>query len=271
MYIAVDIGGTKTLLAKYESDGQLLDCLKFKTNTDYAAFVADLIQKISDYNQGGQAKAVAIAVPGHVNEQGVIEGFGNLDWTDKDLVGDLSPVNLPIILDNDANFGALGEANMGAGAGKRKVLYVTVSTGIGTGVVIDGKIDPVMQESEGGQILLNHDGKVMAWEKFASGKAFYEHYGLEGKDVDNPAIWQDFAEDIAQGMWNLIALVQPDIVVVGGSMGVHFAKYGKFLSDKLAQFESPVIDHPPIVQAKDPDNAVINGCYQAAKQYVDAS
>jgi len=273
MYIAVDIGGTKTLIASFDDSGELIASQKFVTNPDYEQFISELIENIHDLCDNTKITAVSVAVPGHIeDDNGIAEGFGNLAWEHKDIVGDLSPhFKAQIILDNDANLGALGEATMGAGKGKRKVLYVTISTGIGTGVAIDGKIDPVMKESEGGQILLEHDGQLMPWEKFSSGKAFYEHYHKQGKDVDDPLIWEEFASNLSRGMWNLIALIQPDIVIIGGSMGVHFHKYGTFLNDTVAKFNSSVVDHPPIVQALYPDEAVINGCYQAAKQHVEAT
>jgi len=273
MYIAVDIGGTKTLIAVFDEAGTIVDSLKFKTQTDYDAYMAELIQNIKTLAGDKEIKVISVAVPGHVEDDtGIVKGFGNLDWKNKDIISALSPsFEAPIILDNDANLGGLGEATMGAGQGKRKVLYVTMSTGIGTGVTIDGKIDPAMKESEGGQIILEHDDKLMPWEKFGSGKAFYEHYHQYADDVEDPEIWKEFVENIAQGLWDLSALVQPDVIVIGGSMGMNFHKYGEFLNQAIQAYESPVIDNPPIVQAKFPNDAVINGCYQAAKQYVESA
>jgi predicted NBD/HSP70 family sugar kinase len=269
MYAAIDIGGTKTLIAIFDENGSIVRSIKFPTNHDYQQFISDLPGQIYELSQLSIVKSVCVAVPGHVEDDtDIVEGFGNLDWKNKDIAGDLQKsLSIPVIIDNDANLGGLGEAVMGAGQGKRKVLYITVSTGIGTGVVVDGQLDPATKESEGGQILLEHEDQMMPWEKFASGKAFYEKYGKQGKDVDDLEIWKDFANNLAQGVWNLIAVIQPDIVVIGGSMGEHFHKYGDFLNQAIANFSSSVIDHPPIVQAKFPDEAVINGCYQAAKQH----
>ena len=272
MYLAVDIGGTKTLIASFNESGEIVNRKKVETNTDYGQFIVELKSNIVEVCPLDEIKAIAVAVPGHVeDDNGIVEGFGNLAWQHKDIKQDLSDLSVPVIVDNDANFGAVGEANLGAGKGKRKVLYVTISTGIGTGITIDGQIDPAMRESEGGQIILTHDGMQMPWEKFASGKAFLEHYGQQGKDVDDPAIWEEFSSNIAQGMWDLIALVQPDVVVIGGSIGEHFHKYGEFLNQAMQEFSSPVVDQPQIVQAMFPNEAVINGCYQAAKQYVDVA
>ncbi len=273
MYLAIDIGGTKTLVARYDNEGNITTKDKLPTNTNYSDFLDELSSAIKNCESYEPVAAIGIAAPGHVeDENGIVEGFGNLDWKDVDIKGDLKQrFNYPIILDNDANMGAIGEAVKGAGRGKRKVLYVTVSTGIGTGVAINGKVSPVMKESEGGHMVFKHDGKQMAWEDYASGKAFYERYGKQGKDVDDPKIWEEFSDNLAQGLWDLMAMVQPDVVVVGGSMGVHFPKYGQFLTDAISGYSSKVVDHPNIVQAQDPENAVINGCYIAAKDHAEST
>ena len=273
MYLAIDIGGTKTLIARYDDNGSIVDENKFPTNKDYQSFVEELSAAITAQIDKSPVSAIGIAAPGHVEDDtGIIKGFGNLDWKNIDIKSDLSSkFDLPIILDNDANMGAIGEANMGAGEGFRKVLYVTVSTGIGTGITVEGEISPALRESEGGHMLFKQDGKLVPWEEFASGKAFLRHYGKQGKDVDDPRIWEEFAGGLAQGMWDLIALTQPDIIVIGGSIGVHFHKYGKFLQDAVSKFSSDVVDHPEIVQAKDPDNAVINGCFVTAKNYAKSA
>src|SRR5688572_4953599 len=128
MYLAVDIGGTKTLIASFDEAGTIVDRLKFETNPDYDAFITDLKQRIRDSGDLSDVAAIGVAAPGHIeDDNGIVEGFGNLGWSHKDLSGDLADLGVPIVLDNDANLGALGEAIVGAGASKRKVLYITIS------------------------------------------------------------------------------------------------------------------------------------------------
>jgi glucokinase len=269
MYIAVDIGGTKTLVALFDESGNRIKTERYPTNHDYPTFVNELTSNIKSVAGQEAIEIISIAVPGHVeDDSGVVKGFGNLDWKNIDIISDLSGnFDAKIIVDNDANLGGLGEATFGAGRGKRKVLYITVSTGIGTGVVVDGKLDPATKESEGGQVLLSQDGKMLTWQKLSSGKAFFEKYGQPGSEIDDPEIWKEFAETLALGIWELSTMIQPDVIVIGGSMGMHFKKYGDFLIEAFSNYNSPVVDHPSIVQAESPDEAVIIGCYQAAIQY----
>ena len=76
----------------------------------------------------------------------------------------------PLYLENDAKLAGLAEAYELRDKYTR-VLYVTVSTGIGLGLVVDGKIDYSVHDAGGRGMLMEHDGKLMAWEEFASGKA----------------------------------------------------------------------------------------------------
>jgi predicted NBD/HSP70 family sugar kinase len=146
-----------------------------------------------------------------------------------------------------------------------RVLYVTISTGIGTGIVVNQTIDPVFADSEGGQMPLEYNGKLVIWEDFASGRAIVERFGKQAKDIDDPKIWQRIAHDLARGFIELIALTQPSIIVLGGSVGVYFEKYEKFLKAELAKFDNPLVPIPPIRQAARPELAVIYGCYDLAR------
>ena len=112
-----------------------------------------------------------------------------------------------------------------------------------------------------------HDGTLMKWESFASGKAFVERFGKMGAETEagDPA-WDEFAEDLSLGFGSLIAVIEPSVIVVGGSMGEHLPKYHSQLVDAMQKIRTPVVKMPSILQAKDPSNAVINGCYVLCKQ-----
>lgn len=272
MYIAVDIGGTKTLVAKFDDDGNIIGQNKCLTDKNYDVFIKNLCETIlkTVEHDSSELKGVAIAAPGVVDyANNKFESFGNLDWENVDLKEGIciNVRNVPVLIDNDANFGALGEANLGSGKEYRIVLYVTLSTGIGTGVTIDKKIDPSLARSEGGQMHFKQDGKLLTWEKIASGKAFYERYGKMGSEIDDPKIWKEYAEDVSMGIGSLVAVIQPDVVVIGGSMGEYLDKYKTFLEKALNQNKSKVVTIPPIVKAKDANNAVIYGCFIGVKRY----
>ncbi len=269
MYIAVDIGGTKTLVALFDEDGNIVKQAQCETDQDYQVFLEHLCKTIDSVKlEDTKLSAMAIAAPGKIDyDKGIVSRFGNLPWKDVKFQDDLclETDGIPVIVDNDANFGALGEAVVGAGAGHKKVLYLTLSTGIGSGVAVNGKLSQDFAQSEAGHMFLQKDGKLTMWEKFASGRAFLEKYGKMGSETDDQNIWDDYAKDVAVGLNPALAIVQPDIVVIGGSMGDYLEKFHQPLVKALKEIESPMIVRvPPIVEAKDAPKAVIYGCYVGA-------
>lgn len=274
MYIALDIGGTKTLVALLDDDGVIVKKERILTNHEYGQFKEELYTTIDTVcTDMSEVDAIGIAAPGVIDyDNDTVKAFGNLAWHDVEIKHELAArYNKPTVIDNDGNMGALGEAVLGAGQGYSVVAYITISTGIGTGFVHEGVIDPTLAKSEAGMMHFKHDGKNMLWEKFASGKAFVERFGKQGKDIDDAVIWHEYAQDIAVGFGSIIALIQPDVIVIGGSMGVHLEKYRTFLLESLQEVRSPLTPIPQIVQAKDSEQAVLYGCFVAAKRYADNS
>jgi predicted NBD/HSP70 family sugar kinase len=269
MYVAIDIGGTKTLITTFTVEGDVITSVKFPTNKRFKTFLKELIEGIDGLINHERVDCIAVAIPALIDhETGIAKSFGNLDWKNVDITTSLKEnYTENVYIDNDAKMGALGEANMGAGVGHETCLYVTVSTGIGIGITYQGQLDKALEDSEGGQMGFRHEGKIMRWEKFASGKAFYEEFGARGEDDNNPEHWRVWAEDLALGMNSLISVIQPDIVIIGGSMGNHLHKYHSYLHKTLQTLRGPTVKMPMIVAAKDPDNAVINGCLVVCKQH----
>ena len=272
MFVAIDIGGTKTLIAVYSESGEIIERTKYPTEADFKIFINKLISEVEKITADHEVHSICIAAPGLVDSiTNKVVRFGNLEWKDVDLVTPLHEAfSVPIAIDNDANLGAVGEANLGAGQNADTVLYVTISTGIGTGVTYKGFIDRAMRKSEGGQMHFRHDGHLMLWEHFASGKAFVDRFHAFGKEVTDEKIWKEYAEDISLGMGSLMAVIQPDVIVIGGSMGEHIEKYHDFLVGALQTSRSPMVCMPKIIEAKYPNEAVINGCYVMAKHIYEA-
>jgi glucokinase len=146
------------------------------------------------------------------------------------------------------------------------VLYVTVSTGIGTGFIEHRMIDPGLADSEGGQIMLEHHGKLVKWEDFASGHAIVKRFHKKAAEITDDTIWKTIAHDLATGLIQLIAISQPEIIVLGGSVGTYFSRYKESLTKALKRYETPLVQIPPIREAARPEEAVIYGCYDLAKQ-----
>jgi glucokinase len=265
IYGAIDVGGTKTLVAVFDEHGTVLQQQKFPTPPEYKDFLVEL-QKTIQGLEHHDFHAVAIAMPGSVDrDHGLVHAFGNLAWRDIPVIADVEKiVHCPVTVDNDANLAGLSEALLVPQF--EKALYLTISTGIGSGIIVNGKIDPEFADSEAGDIMIEHDGDLRKWESFASGKAIVAKYGKRASDLDDPGAWKVIAHDFAIGILDLIAVIQPDVIVIGGGVGAHFEKYGEFLLSELKKYENPMLPIPPVLQAQRAEEAVIYGCFALARQ-----
>lgn len=262
MYLGIDVGGTKTLLAVFSSEGQILKQAKFPTPKKYPDFLIQLkkmIEQFSEYH----LTACCCALPAIIDRaNGIGLEFGRLAWENVPIKSDLESL-LPeakIMVENDAKLAGLSETLLTHGEYKN-VLYLTIGTGIGDGIITNGKIDVNYQDSEAGQMILEHNGKLVKWEDMASGQAIVARYGKKAQDINDPAIWREYVKLLAPGIDALVATLQPDAVIIGGGVGTHFHKFSVLLNEELKKYENKMIKMPPIIKAKRPEEAVIYGCY----------
>lgn len=265
MYGAVDIGGTKTLVAVFDAHGKITKQVKFPTPENYDDFVVQLsgiVEKLSTKD----FKRVGVAAPGIIDrKRGVGIVFGNLPWENVPLEASIEKIfNAPVKVENDAKTAALSEAQY-LKQDFKKIVYVTVSTGIGVGVVTNGKIDTNLRDIEPGQMILEHNGRFEQWEDFASGSAIYKKYGKKASDITDTGAWYTIARNLAVGLNALIASIDPDVIVIGGGVGTHLEKFQERLEEQLKIYENPMTPVPPIKKAIRPEEAVIYGCYELAK------
>jgi predicted NBD/HSP70 family sugar kinase len=264
MYLAVDIGGTKTLVAAFSATGELIASSKFPTPKDYDLFLQDLALHIDGLKH--DFRAGVVAAPGRIDRQrGVVIALGNLKWKNIPLAADVEKLaHCPISIENDTKLAGLSEA-INIKDEFSKVLYVTISTGISSALTVNGVLDPDLIDSESGHMLLEHDGKVQTWESFASGKAIVKKYGKRASDITSESDWKTISRNISIGLIDLIAVIQPEVIVIGGGVGSHFHKYKKPLTEQLKKYEMPMVPIPKIRGALKAEEAVIYGCYHLAK------
>jgi len=267
MYLGIDIGGTKTLVAVFTNNGHLRESLKFETSQNYSSFESDLTNNIKSL-KNTDFDGACIAFPGpvdRVNRIGV--RFGNLPWKNVNTVQFLEKlINTPVVVENDAKLAGLYEANNVIGDFK-KVVYITISTGIGIALIVNGVIDSNVGDRGGNAMMLEHGGKTISWENLASGKAITKRYGKKASEIDDPKVWKVLAHDFALGIVDVIALMEPEAIIIGGGVGAHFDKFGDFLETELHKYKTPIAKYPKILPAKKPEEAVIYGCYLFAKQH----
>jgi glucokinase len=144
--LVVDIGGTKTMVGLV-ADGHLVELDTFPTDPSLApdrltAAIADTGRRLADRHQI-VLSAAAVAVPGVLERaSGIVRWAANLPFSDYPLAAALGAQlgHVPVVIEHDANFGVVGEAAYGAAQGLADVAYLTVSTGIGMGTLVGGKI-----------------------------------------------------------------------------------------------------------------------------------
>lgn len=184
----LDIGGTKILAGLMDRAGTLLARRRIETMPSQGsdAIIARCAALLQELAQSVQAplhaiKAVGCSVPGPLDsERGIVIFSPNLAWHDVPFVKMLHEyLSVPIVIDDDARCAVLGEARKGAAQGARNIVFVTFSTGIGSGVIIDGQIYRGSHGAAGevGHMTLEPNGPLCAcgnrgcFEALASGSA----------------------------------------------------------------------------------------------------
>ncbi len=267
MHVGVDIGGTKTLVAVLDTNGVIVEREKFPTPKDYVEFLDELKSTVGRFTNQDYLSA-GVAVPGRLDRnKGLLLNLGNLPWENEPIQADCEAIlNCPVVIENDAKMAGLSESMLNPDAST--ILYVTVSTGIGTSVIHDRKLDPSLLNSEGGRMMIPFKGELVTWESFASGRAIAEKFGKTASDIDpsDSETWKYIARNLSLGMFELISIVEPDLIIIGGSIGTYFDNYSEYLLAELKKFETPLVPIPRIIQAGRSEEAAVFGCYDLAKQ-----
>jgi len=148
-YIGIDIGGTKILTALADNKGKIVNKVKTATQADKGqkVIISNILNSIEDVKKSSSVKKsdirkIGVAAPGPLDfENGLIIKNSNLAWSKVPIVDILeSHTKKTVVLENDANAAALAEKYFGAGRDSDNILYITISTGIGGGIIIDGQI-----------------------------------------------------------------------------------------------------------------------------------
>lgn len=277
MILGVDVGGTKTLIELFEDGPEPVSKQRIKRPTPdtYEEFKELIKDSVQSFNFENSLQAACFAIPGPISTDGKSVGsLGNKDWgTNIPVVDDFSQLlNCAVLIHNDAKLGALSEAISGASQNYPVSTYITISTGIGIGVTVNGKIEPEMSRDEVGMMPFIKNGKAIVWEDFASARAFNERFGQYISEVNDPKILDDFCKDIALGLSHIALTINSDIVVIGGPVGSEFEKFGPYIRKHLETYLSvkkTLLAAPKLVQAKYPNDCVIRGCFYAAKQLIN--
>lgn len=259
MKIAFDIGGTSTRIATISAEG-LGDVKKIPTPKDPKDGLAQIVALARELAHNSGIEAAAGGFPGVVKD-GVLSGIPNLPaWEGFALANGLSEAlgGVEVIINNDADMAALGEATFGAGKGARIVAYLGVGTGVGGGRIVEGKIDAGTAGLEPGHQILDMR-EMQELEHLISGRAFENKYGTHPKDAPRAA-YEEMTPVLALGMFNTILHWSPDVFVLGGSMVFGINSYGvKAVATALKKIPGNLPFMPEIKMAELKDAAGLHG------------
>lgn len=300
--IGIDIGGTKIAIGRADINGNLEDSVRFPTNVSrgYKAIVQEIIEKTKGLSNGHSIRAIGIGCGGPLDsKRGRILSPPNLPgWDDVPLVEDIKGVfNVPVYLENDANAAALGEFHFGAGKDISNMVYMTLSTGIGGGIILNNKLIHGVRDSGGevGHQTILPDGPLCNCgnrgclealssgtgiarrfrEKLASGRTSIvtewvkDPEEISAKIIADAAkmgdplaieVWDSAIYYLGIGIANIVTIVSPEMVVLGGSL----IKYGESLFIKVREIVKErarlvPVDEIKIVPAKLGDDVGILG------------
>lgn len=261
-YCGVDLGGTNIAVGIVDKGYRILAKASAPTpkgvdGKALAAAIAKVAREAAD--KAGipfdRVAGVGMGSPGYIDpERGVNHFSGNLNLTNDPMAQNLSDCldGKPVRLGNDANVAAYAEYLAGASRGSRRSVMVTLGTGIGVGVILDGS--DCGMAAEGGHMVIRHNGKHCTcghdgcFEAYASAtaliaqtrEAMEQHRdsllwqlcggdlervngktAFDGRDAGDPtaaAVVEQYLEYLAQGLSNLINLLEPDVLVLGGGI-----------------------------------------------------
>ena len=227
--LACDVGGTRLRVAVADPDGTVRSKQAVPTPGNDPDALARLMREVVD-NGGRTIEGTVVGMPGPVNYlRGEVLNLPNLpDWEGHVSADSLSmELGIPVLLANDADLAALGEHRFGAGRGYRDMAYVTVSTGVGAGVILgDRLVHGKLSLAEVGHTIIDRETRGTV-ENLGSGTALARLVGEDAASVEarardgDPDALRYFATvagDLAIGVFNLVHCFSPEIVVVGGGM-----------------------------------------------------
>lgn len=258
--IGIDLGGTAIKLGRFTTDGKCLKSITVDTPQPATpeAVLLKIIEAIAQIDPDNQSIAIGVGTPGPADAAGRIAkvAINLVGWQDVPLADWLeAKTGKPTILANDANCAGLGEAWLGAGRSFQHLILLTLGTGVGGAIILDGKLFVGHQGAAGelGLITLNPDGPMCnsgnqgSLEQHTSIAAIRRRTGKEpaelGKlaqngDLEALTFWQEYGKDLGIGLTSLIYVLTPQAVIIGGGVS---ASFQYFLPAMQAEIEKRVL------------------------------
>jgi fructokinase len=232
LYGGIEAGGTKWVCAVGNGPSDVRGTTTFPTTAP-----DETIARAAEFFAGnGSLVAVGIGSFGPIDPRRSSRSFGFITttpkpgWAQTDVAGRLGELlDVPVAFDTDVNAAALGEQRWGAAVGLDSFCYVTVGTGIGGGVVVNGRLVHGLLHPELGHMRIPHDRVADPFlgscpyhgdclEGLASGEAMRQRWGQDAQQLDGEAPWQLEAEYVALGLVNVVCALSPKRIILGGGV-----------------------------------------------------
>lgn len=277
LFGGVEAGGTKFICAIGRRSGEILSTQEIPTTSP-----DETLKKVLDYFKAtkslvslGVGSFGPIDLDSTSNTYGYITNTPKENWENTDIKGLLSKaLGLPVALETDVGCAGLGEYFYGAAKGINNILYLTIGTGIGGAILYSGRVQRGISSPEMGHILIPHDLKDDpflgvcpfhgdCFEGLASGPAIEKRAGQKPEHVIDPLRWDLEAHYLALGITNLINVLSPKIIVIGGGI----IKHGGLINEVSLLARQMINDYvvlPTITIASDKN--AIRGAIRLASQ-----
>lgn len=243
MIVCIDIGGGTTRIGFSNDKKTFIKVIRFMTKDLFEEEIECLIKEIAAVTNS--VEAIIVASAGALDrKKGILISWGQRQsWWGKDIFEALARAfpKTEFFIENDASLAALGEAISGAGKDYSLVGYITLSSGIGGGLVVNKQIIPHSFGIEPGHQIINFFetktwscGQKGCFESYASGTAFKQIFGMKPEACTDKNIWNKYGKLVAIGLANLIVLWSPEAIVIGGGVAQKFDKFIGSLIEELA-------------------------------------
>lgn len=270
----VDIGGTTVKIGLFTTEGELLEKWEIKTRTENhgEAILPDVAESLRNKMQEknirkSEVDGIGIGIPAPVMEDGVVQKTANLGWGYKEVTREMKELTgLPVAAGNDANMAALGEMWLGAGKGQKNMIMVTLGTGVGGGIIVNGK--PLAgSHGAGGEIghfCVNEEetetcgcGNTGCLEQYASATGISRlarrrlerddsPSSLRGSEISAKAVFdalkegdavakeivEEFGSYLGHALAAIAVITDPSMIVIGGGV----SKAGEILLEYVEKY-----------------------------------
>ncbi len=218
MFLLFDIGGTKARFAVSHDGLSFNEPIIIDTPQHYSEGILAFNDCVKKITQGKKINKAVGGFPGTLIGQKVFKSPNLPDYEGKLLGYELERIfGVKPIIENDASLATLGEAVYGAGKDFNIVAYITVSTGIGGGLVIDKKIQKKKYGFEPGHQIVNYKTKEVLHD-LISGTALSKKYHKPAKEIKEPEVYEWISEVLGVALTNTIVHWSPDVLIMGGSI-----------------------------------------------------